>query len=147
MAEFERRASATWEGDLTGGRGATSTESGALREAPMAFASRFQDSHGSNPEELIAAAHATCYSMALANILSQGGHRAERIRTDASVTLSKTAEGFAITGVRLTVEASVPGLDDAGFQEAAAKAKDGCPVSRLLKPGLQRLSVDAKLAR
>jgi lipoyl-dependent peroxiredoxin len=127
-----RSAKAVWEGSLKEGVGRLSTESGAIRDASYSFPSRFQEGVGTNPEELIGAAHAGCFSMALANGLSQAGHTPTRVSTEARVHLEKGDSGFSITGIRLICEAEVPGLDDATFQEKAQGAKEGCPVSRAL---------------
>ena len=125
--------SAVWSGGLKDGKGAISTKSGALKDYPYGFASRFEGKPGTNPEELIGAAHAGCFTMALSLILSEAGLTAEKMETRADVTLTKQPDGFAITAVHLTLKAKIPGADNAKFQELAAKAKAGCPVSKLLK--------------
>lgn len=125
--------SAVWSGGIRDGKGAISTGSGALKSHPYGFASRFEGKPGTNPEELIGAAHAGCFTMALSKILGDEKLTAERMETKAEVTLEKQGEGFAITSVHLTLKAKVPGADNARFQELAAKAKAGCPVSKLLK--------------
>ncbi|MBK9715831.1 MAG: OsmC family peroxiredoxin [Kouleothrix sp.] len=140
-----RHASATWSGDLASGSGTASTESGALQDAKVTFASRFENSGGSNPEELLAAAHASCFSMALANNLSKDGHVPQEIRTRATLTLNKGPNGFKITKIHLDTEGSVPGIDQAAFAEAAEQTKKTCPVSVLLLPGLEEATVSAKL--
>ncbi len=145
MPDILRHASATWAGDLLSGKGAASTESGALRDAKVTFTSRFEDGTGSNPEELLAAAHAACFSMALANNLSQAGHVPGEIRTQATLTLNKGPNGFKITKIHLDAEGSVPGIDQAAFADAAEKTKQTCPVSVLLLPGLEEATVSAKL--
>jgi osmotically inducible protein OsmC len=145
MADIQRRGSAVWSGDLMKGTGTASTPSGVLRDAPMSFASRFETGSGSNPEELIAAAHAACFSMALSGGLARAGHPPQEIRTEATVTLRKDAAGFTIAAVHLRTEGRVPGIDGAAFEQAAAAAKDGCPVSKLLAPGLERLTFEARL--
>jgi len=124
---------AVWSGGLKDGKGAISTKSGALKDYPYGFAARFAGKPGTNPEELIGAAHAGCFTMALSLILGEAGLTAEKMETQADVTLVKQAAGFAITKVHLTLKAKIPGADDARFQELAAKAKAGCPVSKLLK--------------
>ncbi len=134
--------SAVWSGGIKDGKGAISTKSGALKDYPYGFASRFEGKPGSNPEELIGAAHAACFTMALSLILGEAGLTAEKMETQADVTLTKQADGFAITAVKLTLKAKIPGADDAKFQELAAKAKAGCPVSKLLKADI---TLDAKL--
>jgi osmotically inducible protein OsmC len=134
---------AQWRGGLKDGKGAISTKSGALKDYPYGFASRFEGKPGTNPEELIGAAHAGCFTMALSLILGEAGLTADEMNTQADVTLEKQAEGFAITKVHLTLRAKIPGIDNAKFQELAAKAKAGCPVSKLLKADI---SLDAALA-
>jgi len=129
---MKKTASAVWQGDLKTGKGTISTQSGALANQPYGFNTRFGDQPGTNPEELLGAAHAGCFSMALSNILGEAGLKAERIDTAAEVTLDKTDDGFSITAVHLKVVASIPGADAKAFEEAAAKAKAGCPVSKVL---------------
>ncbi|WP_312717182.1 OsmC family protein, partial [Stutzerimonas nitrititolerans] len=126
---MKKTASAVWQGDLKTGKGAISTQSGALKDNPYGFNTRFEDAPGTNPEELIGAAHAGCFSMALSLMLGQAGLTAERIETRAEVTLDKEGEGFAITAIALTLEARIPGADEAQFQQIANQAKEGCPVS------------------
>ena len=134
---------AVWHGGLKDGKGAISTKSGALNAYPYGFASRFEGKPGTNPEELIGAAHAGCFTMALSLILGEAGLTADEMNTKADVTLEKLADGFAITKVHLTLRAKIPGCDDAKFQELAGKAKAGCPVSKLLKA---EIALDASLA-
>ena len=135
--------SAVWSGGLKDGKGSISTKSGALKDYPYGFAARFEDARtGTNPEELIGAAHAGCFTMALSNILGEAGLTAEKMETKADVTLVKQADGFAITKVHLTLKAKIPGADNAKFQELAAKAKAGCPVSKVLKA---EITLDATL--
>lgn len=134
--------SAVWSGGLKDGKGAISTQSGALKDYPYGFASRFEGKPGTNPEELIGAAHAGCFTMALSLILSEAGLTAEKMETQADVTLAKQADGFAITAVHLTLKAKIPGTDNATFQELAAKAKAGCPVSKVLNA---KITLDASL--
>ena len=141
---MKTQGSAVWSGGIKDGKGAISTKSGALDGYPYGFASRFEGKPGTNPEELIGAAHAGCFTMALSLILGEAGLVAEHMDTRAEVTLDKVADGFAITAVHLTLEARIPGADDAKFQELAAKAKAGCPVSKLLKADI---TLDAKLVR
>ena len=133
---------AVWSGGLKDGKGAISTKSGALKDYPYGFAARFEGKPGTNPEELIGAAHAGCFTMALSNILGEAGLTAEKMETQADVTLVKQDDGFAITKVHLTLKAKIPGADDTKFQELAAKAKAGCPVSRVLNA---EITMDAKL--
>ena len=133
---------AAWSGGLKDGKGAISTKSGALKDYPYGFASRFEGKPGTNPEELIGAAHAGCFTMALSLILSEAKLTAEKMETQADVTLAKQDDGFAITAVHLTLKAKIPGVDDKTFQELAAKAKAGCPVSKVLNA---KITLDAKL--
>ena len=137
-----KKASAVWKGSLKDGGGVISTETGVLNETPYGFKSRFESGKGTNPEELIAAAHAGCFSMALSLILGEAGFTAERIETKAAVTLDKVAEGFEITTSHLDLVAKIPGIDQAKFDELANKAKAGCPVSKVLKA---KISMDARL--
>ena len=130
---MKRKASAVWKGGLKDGKGTISTDSGVLSNAQYSFSTRFEEGKGTNPEELIAAAHAGCFSMALSGQLSTAGFTAESIETTAAVTLEKTDAGFTITKVDLNVTAKVPGADQKAFDTAANNAKAGCPISRLLK--------------
>jgi lipoyl-dependent peroxiredoxin len=139
---MKRKGSAVWKGGLKDGNGSVSTESGVLSSVPYSFAKRFGDEPGTNPEELIGAAHAGCFSMALSGQLGEAGVKAESIETTATVTLESGAGGFAITAIHLDVQATVPNLENSKFQELAKKAKEGCPVSKLLKADI---SMDAKL--
>jgi osmotically inducible protein OsmC len=139
---MKRNASAVWQGGLKDGKGSISTDSGVLENTQYSFSTRFEDGKGTNPEELIAAAHAGCFSMALSGQLGNAGLTAERINTTAAVTLEKTDAGFTITKVHLDVTAKIPGATDEAFQTAAANAKAGCPISRLLKA---EITMEAKL--
>ena len=130
---MKRNASAEWRGGLKDGKGTISTDSGVLANTQYSFSTRFEEGKGTNPEELIAAAHAGCFSMALSGQLGQAGLTADSINTTASVQLEKTDAGFAITSVHLEVKAKVPGADQQAFATAANNAKAGCPVSKLLK--------------
>jgi osmotically inducible protein OsmC len=130
---MKRKASAVWEGGLKDGKGSISTDSGVLDNTQYSFSTRFEEGNGTNPEELIAAAHAGCFSMALSGQLGNAGLTAERINTSAAVTLEKTDAGFTVTTVHLEVTAKIPGATDEAFQTAAGNAKAGCPISRLLK--------------
>jgi osmotically inducible protein OsmC len=146
MAEFHRNATSTWSGgDLKSGAGTVSTQSGALQDAKVTFVSRFENGTGSNPEELVAAAHASCYSMALANGLSSAGHVPDSITTTATVTLQMGAGGPRVTKIHLVTEGSVPGIDQAAFQKFAEDTKQGCPISKLLLPGLEEMTLEATL--
>jgi len=126
-----RTSSATWEGNLEDGHGSMRVGSGAY-EGPYSFRSRFKHGDGTNPEELIAAAHAGCFSMALAADLTQAGYAPRRIQTQANVHLDRSGDGFAITNIDLQTEAKVPGLEDAAFRDYAEKTKANCPVSKAL---------------
>ena len=127
-----RKGAAVWRGGLKDGKGTVSTESGVLQEAAYSFGTRFENGKGTNPEELIAAAHAACFSMALSAQLGEAGITPETVRTTAAVTLEKTDAGFTVTKSHLTTVARIPGADRAKFDAAAAAAKAGCPISRLL---------------
>jgi osmotically inducible protein OsmC len=137
-----KKAWAIWRGSIKEGGGIISTETGALNDAPYGFKSRFSDGKGTNPEELIGAAHAGCFSMALSLMLGEAGLTPEKIETHAEVTLEKVGAGFEITSSHLHVVAKVPGADAAKFQEVAIQAKIGCPVSKLLKANI---TMDAQL--
>jgi osmotically inducible protein OsmC len=137
-----KKAWAVWKGGIKDGGGTISTETGVLDEAPYGFKSRFENGKGTNPEELIGAAHAGCFSMALSKMLGDAGLTAERIETRAAVTLDRVGEGFEITSSHLDVTAKIPGADQAKFEEIANQAKAGCPVSRLLKANI---TMSAKL--
>jgi osmotically inducible protein OsmC len=140
---MKRTGSAVWQGGIRDGKGTVSTESGVLDGAPYSFSTRFEDGKGTNPEELLAAAHAGCFSMALSKQLNDAGFTADSINTTAAVRLEKTDAGFSITKVHLDVTARVPGADAAAFETAANNAKAGCPVSRLFNA---EITLDAKLA-
>src|SRR5205823_3944360 len=129
---MKRKASAVWQGGLKEGRGTISTESGVLSDVGYSFSRRFENEPGTNPEELIAAAHASCFSMALSAQLGEAGITPERIETTATVTLEKLADGFAVTASHLDVSVTVSSADEGKFNEAAKKAKEGCPISKLL---------------
>ncbi|HEX3106052.1 MAG TPA: OsmC family protein [Terriglobales bacterium] len=141
---MERKASAVWKGGLKDGKGEFSAPSGVFSHVPYSFKTRFEDSPGTNPEELIAAAHASCFSMALSAQLGAANLTAESINTTANLRLEKVEGGFAITTIHLDVIAKVPSADDAAFQKAAENAKAGCPVSKVLNA---KISMSAKLDR
>ncbi len=141
--KINRTGSAAWQGGIKDGKGSISTQSGALKAYPYGFASRFEGTPGSNPEELIAAAHSACFTMALSKILGEANLTAEQLDTSAQVTLESVDGGFAITAVHLTLKGKVPGATSEQFIELANKAKAGCPVSKLLKADI---SLDAQLA-
>ena len=140
--KIERHGSAVWQGGLRDGKGTVSTESGVLNAQPYGFRTRFESERGTNPEELIAAAHAGCFSMALSLMLEEAKLTAERLETNATVALERGEGGFAITTVRLTLKAKIPGVDKATFDALAQKAKAGCPVSKVLKADI---TLDATL--
>lgn len=134
--------SAAWQGGIKDGKGAITTRSGALKDYPYGFASRFEGKPGTNPEELIGAAHAGCFTMALSLILGEAHLTAEHMETRADVTLEQVPDGYAITAVHLTLKAKIPGADRATFDELTARAKAGCPVSKLLNA---QITLDATL--
>lgn len=138
----KRSADATWKGDLPNGNGVMKLKSGAY-EGAYSFRSRFEDGAGSNPEELIAAAHAGCFSMALSNVLAEAGYDPESVETTADVTLRVEEDGPSITNIHLTTEATVPDIDDDAFQEQAEAAVAGCPVSKALSA--TDITLDASL--
>ena len=140
---MKRKGSANWVGGIKDGKGTVSTDSGVLEKTPYSFSTRFEDGRGTNPEELIAAAHAGCFSMALSGQLGKAGLTASNISTTATVTLDKSGEGFAITAVHLDVRAEVPDADRDAFAEAANEAKNGCPVSKVLNAAI---TMNAQLA-
>lgn len=140
--KMKSSGSAVWQGGLKDGQGTISTKSGALNSYPYGFNSRFEGKPGTNPEELIGAAHAGCFTMALSMILGEAGLTAEQMSTTAEVTLEKVDDGFAVTSVHLTLKAKIPGADQAKFDDCAAKAKAGCPISKLLNT---KITLDASL--
>jgi osmotically inducible protein OsmC len=139
---MKQKASAVWQGSLKEGAGTLSTGSGALSAKPYSFKTRFEGEQGTNPEELIGAAHAGCFSMAFSKILGDAGFTPTKIETTATITLEPKDGGFAITASHLDVVATIPGIDDATFQELAGKAKSGCPVSKVLNA---TITMDARL--
>jgi len=140
---MQRNASAHWSGGLKDGKGTITTASGTLKNTPYSFSTRFESQPGTNPEELIAAAHAGCFTMALSAQLGNAGMTAQALDTTATVTLEKQESGFAITAVHLLVKATIPGADKAKFDQAAKNAKEGCPVSKVLNA---KITMDAELA-
>ena len=140
---MKRTGSAIWNGEIKSGGGTVSTESGVLASIPYSFAKRFGDEAGTNPEELIGAAHAGCYSMALSGVLGSMGMTAREISTSAVVSVDPAGDGFEITSVHLMVRADIPGADAAQFLEAANAAKEGCPVSKALAS--VKITLDAAL--
>jgi len=139
---MQRKASAHWSGGLKDGKGKLTTGSGVLKDTPYSFSTRFESQPGTNPEELIAAAHAGCFTMALSAQLGNAGMTAQALDTTATVTLEKLDAGFTITAIHLQVTAKIAGADQAKFADAAKNAKEGCPVSRVLKANI---TMDAKL--
>lgn len=139
---MQRSATAVWQGAIKDGKGNISTQSGILKEAQYGFNTRFENGPGTNPEELIAAAHAGCFTMALSNELTQAGRKVDRLQTIAKVTLEKTTDGFSIPAVHLELNASLPDTDQALFDQITTKAKENCPVSKLLNA---TITLDAKL--
>jgi lipoyl-dependent peroxiredoxin len=133
---MKRTASAVWQGTLKEGRGTVSTQTGVLQDTPYSFRSRFGDGAETNPEELIAAAHAGCFSMALSLFLGNAGFTPERLATTATLSLEQSGGGWAITAVHLDLTAKVPGIDRAQFEAAAEEAKANCPVSQVLKAAI-----------
>ena len=139
---MQRNASAHWSGGLKDGKGTLTSASGVLKNTPYSFSTRFESQPGTNPEELIAAAHAGCFTMALSGQLGAAGMTAQTLDTTATVTLEKLDAGFTVTSIHLQVTAKIPGADAAKFNEAAKNAKEGCPISRLLNT---KITMDAKL--
>lgn len=139
---MKRKASAVWNGGLKDGKGTVSTDSGVLSNTAYSFSTRFEDKPGTNPEELIAAAHAGCFSMALSGQLGNQGMTAESINTAATLTMEKLEQGWTVTEIHLDVTVKIPGGDKAKFETAANNAKTGCPISRLLNATIK---MDAKL--
>ena len=140
---MKRKGSAVWQGGLKDGKGSVSTESGVLSNAQYSFGTRFESGVGTNPEELIGAAHASCFSMALSKQLEDAGTKAESINTTATITMEKTDAGFTVTESHLDVSVKAPGLDQTAFDTAANNAKAGCPISRLLNA---KITMNARLA-
>lgn len=140
---MQRKASAVWQGGIKDGKGKISTDSGLLKDAQYGFTTRFENGAGTNPEELIAAAHAGCFSMALSAQLGNAGMTAQSIDTTATVTLEKLDAGWTVTAVHLDVKAKIPGADKGKFETAAENAKKGCPISRLLNT---KITMSAALA-
>jgi osmotically inducible protein OsmC len=141
----EKTARATWQGDLIHGSGRVSTESGVIADQEMTWSARAEEAEGASPEELIAAAHATCVSMALAAGLARGGTPPTRLETEAKTSFEKVGEGFKLTSVRLSIRGDVDGLEEDGFRKAAEEAKENCPVSQALKGNVE-ISLEASLA-
>ena len=139
---MQRNASAHWSGGLKDGQGSLTSASGVLKNTPYSFSTRFESEAGTNPEELIAAAHAGCFTMALSGQLGNAGMTAQALDTTATVTLEKVESGFAVTSVHLQVKANIPGADQAKFDQAAKNAKEGCPISKLLNT---KITMDVQL--
>lgn len=147
MADIQRKSSAVWQGDLRGGKGQFSSGSGVLNQIPYSFATRFENAQGTNPEELIAAAHASCFSMAFANTLAGKGFTPDRIETQAILSMDRDAAGFSVTKIRLETQGKVANIDEQTFQSIAEDAKKNCPISRLLSPGLKEIELVATLVK
>lgn len=139
---MQRKATAVWSGDIKSGQGTISTESGVLKDAAYNFSGRFESGPGTNPEELIGAAHAGCFTMALSGQLKAAGMVADSLRTTATVTIEKDGDGFSVTAVHLDLVAKIPGADKTAFETATANARDGCPISKLLDT---EITLDARL--
>lgn len=145
MADIKRHATASWSGSPKDGSGELTAESGKFSGVPYSFPSRFEHEEGSNPEEFIGAAHAACYNMVIALELANRGTDAEKLETRAEVVLKEDGGGHEITTIHLETKATVPGIDEETFQQIAETARDNCPVSQLLKPGLQEVTISASL--
>lgn len=145
MEEIQRTAEAVWQGDSRSGSGKFSTGSGVIRDQSYTWRQRFENEPGTNPEELVAAAHAACFSMALASDLKKAGFTPNSLTTHAVLTMEHEESRWTIARIRLEVEGSVPGIDETRFQQIAALAKEGCPISRLLAPGLKGIELLASL--
>jgi osmotically inducible protein OsmC len=146
MADIQREARAHWSGDLMKGSGTTSSGSGVMHDLPYSVPSRFQTANGTNPEEMLAAAHASCFSMMLAKILGDMKKTPQDIRTNATLTMAQRDGGWKITKIHLVTEATGEGVDDSVLNQAAQQEKDQCPVSVLLKPGLEELTLEVRKA-
>jgi lipoyl-dependent peroxiredoxin len=144
MTEINRKAGVLWHGDLRNGNGTISTESRALFEHPYSYPTRFEDQPGTNPEELVAAAHAACFSMALAGVLKKKNLEPREIETNATCTVASKGEGFEITHMQLHVRGEVPGIDEATFQQLVMETDRVCPMSNLLREGLE-IKIDSTL--
>ena len=140
---INKKASAHWSGTIKEGKGTISTQSGAIQDQPYGFNTRFEDKPGTNPEELLGAAHASCFTMALSLILGDAGFKADSLDTESTISLDKVGDGFAVTKAHLTLRGVVPNATEADFLEAANKAKIGCPMSKVLNT---EITLDAKLA-
>jgi lipoyl-dependent peroxiredoxin len=144
MADIERSASAVWNGEVRGGNGQISSASGVLNDTSYSFATRFEQANGTNPEELIAAAHAACYSMAFAATLGRKGFKPQQIETRATCSLTPQTAGFKISKMRLETRGQVEGIDEATFKQVAQEAEQSCPVSNALRGSVQ-IELDAAL--
>lgn len=145
MAEIRRSAEAFWQGDSRSGKGQITTPSGALNQTAYTWHARFEDAPGTSPEELIAAAHAGCFSMAFASALAKKNMPPESLHTSATLVMEMVDGKWTVTKMLLEVEGKVPNIDEATFKSTAAEAEQGCPISRLLRPGLKEVQVAAKL--
>lgn len=145
MAEIRRSAEAFWQGDVRGGKGQVSTQSGALSQQAYTWGGRFESAPGTNPEELIAAAHAGCFTMAFSSALGKKNFIPDSLHTRATLIMEMVDQKWTVTKMRLEVEGKVPNIDEATFKMTAEEAEQGCPISRLLRPGLKEIQVIAKL--
>jgi lipoyl-dependent peroxiredoxin len=146
MSELTRSATAVWQGDSRSGNGKITTPSGVLQDDPYTYLTRFENSPGTNPEELIAAAHAACFSMAFASALKRKGFVAEQLNTQAVLTMEREEIGWTVMKMHLKVDGKVDNISPEVFKETAVEAEKGCPISRLLRPGLKEITVEANLA-
>ena len=147
MGDIQRKGLARWSGDLLHGAGKTSSGSGSFKDLPYSVPSRFESAKGTNPEELLAAAHASCFSMMLAKVLGDLKKSPREIKTEATLIMAQKSGGWKISRIHLVTEVSGDGLDEATIQQAASQAKEQCPVSVLLKPGLDSITLEARLTQ
>lgn len=146
MADIQRHATVNWQGNPKNGRGQISGESGEFTDMDFSFPSRFQNEAGTNPEELVGAAHAACFNMVIAKELAAQGSSPENLETEATVTLREDGGNYEVTRIHLDTKGTVPDIDESTFRQIAQTARDNCPISQLLKPGLQELTVEVTLA-
>lgn len=146
MADITRQATASWQGSPKDGGGTLSAKSGEFKDLPFSFPSRFEQGSGTNPEELIGAAHAACFNMVIAKQIAERGHTLEDIDTRATVTLQEDGGGYRVSKIHLDAEADVSGVDESTFRQIAEAARDNCPISQLLKPGLDEVTMEARLS-
>lgn len=146
MADIKRQTTVNWQGDTDSGSGQISAQSGEFSDLPFSFPSRFAQEQGTNPEELIGAAHAACFNMVIADQLSERGKPPENVETRATVTLRENGGSFKVSKIHLETKGTVPGIDESTFQQVAQSAKNTCPISQLLMPGLDEMTMEATLA-